>query len=88
MPWTGNSVPFSNISEFITTFASKQIGKQIPELFAVLTTFRVYLGRQSNSMYSGNKGFNTELGAHTAVERASQAEGVEIKETVAEGQRS
>lgn len=39
-------------------------------------------------MYSGNKSFNTELGAYPTVERASQAGGVEIKATVAEGQRS
>ena len=43
---------------------------------------------RSNSMYSGNKGFNTELGAYPTVERASRAGGVEIKETIAEGQRS
>ena len=39
-------------------------------------------------MYSGNKGFNTELGAYPTVETAHRAGGVEIKETVAEGQRS
>ena len=39
-------------------------------------------------MYCGNKGFNTELGAYPTVERASRAGGVEIKETIAEGQRS
>lgn len=43
------------------------MGKQVPELFSVQKTFRVWLGRQKPPLYSENKGFNTELGAYTIV---------------------